>query len=276
MIAVRTLTTTPVKGMALQHPGRIELNPNGVAENRSYYLIDDSGEMVNGKREGSLVMVRAEHAPGVGRLTLRLPDGTVVSGDASSGTEQVETSFYGRPVAGRVLEGPWSAALSDYVGRPVRLVATVRPGDAVDVHSVTVVSSASLEALRAGAGVSDIDGRRFRMLIEVDGCEAFAEESWIGRTIRIGTAAVRIEGPVPRCVVVTRNPDDGVVDLPVLRMLAVQRGTRSESDLDTSVDHLPDDGKICFGVYGTVERPGVVKVGDEVTTPALLAHPRSS
>ncbi len=266
MIAVRTLTTTPVKGMALHHPGGIELGPNGVAENRSHYLIDDRGEMVNGKREGSLVMVRAEHAPGDGRLTLRLPDGTAVSGDASSGTERVETDFYGRPVAGRVVEGPWSAVLSDYVGRPIRLVAALRPGDAVDVHPVTVVSSASLEALRAGAGVPDVDGRRFRMLVEVDGCEAFAEETWIGRKIRIGTADVRIEGPVPRCVVVTRNPDHGVVDLPVLRMLAERRGTRSGSDFDTPVDHLPDDGKICFGVYGTVARPGLVNVGDEVTT----------
>ena len=259
MITVRALTTTPVKGMALHHPDRIELGPDGAAGNRGFHLIDDSGEMVNGKREGALVMVEAEHSPDQGRLALRLPDGTVASGRVVAG-ERVVTSFYGRPVPGRVLEGPWSAALSDLVGRPLRLVATERPGDAVDVHPVTLVSRASLEALRASAGEPGIDGRRFRMLIEVDGCQAFSEDSWAGRTLRIGTAEIRVEGPVPRCVVVTRNPDDGVVDLPVLKMLARLRATGSRSALDAP----GDDGGLCLGVYGTVRRPGVVSVGDEV------------
>lgn len=274
MIAVRTLTTTPVKGMALHHPDRIELGPDGAADNRGFHLIDDRGEMVNGKREGALVMVRAEYSADEGHLSLRLPDGAQASGQVVPG-ERVVTSFYGRPVPGRVLEGPWNALLSDFVERPVRLVATERPGDAVDVHPVTLVSRASLEALRASAGEPDIDGRRFRMLIEVDGCEAFAEDTWTGRTIRIGTAEVHVEGPVPRCVVVTRNPDDGVVDLPVLKMLARQRGTRRGTDFDSPVDHLPDDGRICFGVYGTVRRPGVVSVGDEVT-PSLDPTPGRS
>jgi hypothetical protein len=32
----------------------------------------------------------------------------------------------------------------------------------------------------------EVDVRRFRMLVEVDGVAAHAEDEWVGRTVRIG------------------------------------------------------------------------------------------
>lgn len=261
---VCALAVTPVKGTALHFPETVELAANGVEVNRSFYLVDGRGRMVNGKRHGTLVALRADYEPGLDRLRLRFPDGTEVAAPVSRTEERVQTDFYGRPVAGRVLNGPWASALSAYLDEPVRLVAAERSGDAVDVHPVTIVSRASIEALRDGAGEPAIERRRFRMLVEVDGCDAYAEDAWVGRTITLGGSRVRIEGPVPRCVVTTHDPDTGIRDLPTLKLLLEQRGARVGAALDTPVDHLPDGGKLCFGVYGTVERPGEVRLGDAV------------
>lgn len=267
MTAVRVarLTTTPVKGTALEFPDTLDLTPDGVEANRRFYLVDAKGLMVNGKRHGSLVRVRAEYAPDPERLSLRFPDGSEAAAPVPAGGEAVETSFYGRPVAGRVLDGPWAEALSGYLGRPVRLVACERPGEGVDVHPVTMVSLASIAALGMGGGVDGLDPRRFRMLIEVEGCDAYAEDAWAGRTVAVGEAAVRVEGPVPRCAVTSQDPDTGIRNLPTLRMLLDQRAARGRAALDTPVAHPPDAGKLRLGVYGTVERPGRVRVGDPLT-----------
>ena len=44
------------------------------------------------------------------------------------------------------------------------------------------------------------------MLIEVDGIEAHAEDSWIGLAVRIGKAEVHFTGNVGRCLITTRDP----------------------------------------------------------------------
>ena len=49
------------------------------------------------------------------------------------------TDFYGRDVDGHLVEGPWSAALSDFVGEEGHLVAVDRPGDAVDVNTLKAI-----------------------------------------------------------------------------------------------------------------------------------------
>jgi len=271
-VRITALQTTPVKGAMLHHPGAVEVGPNGVETNRRFFLVDQRGLMFNGKREGGLARVRCDYDPASGRLTVETPDGRAVEGVPSPVGEPVETSFYGRPVSGHEVDGPFSAALSEFAGRPVRMLASARPGDAVDVHPVTIVSSGSIAALARHMAGDEIDRRRFRMLVEVDGCEAHAEDGWIGSEVTLGDAVVRVEGPVPRCVVTTHNPDTGVRDADTLRAILRYRGARAPDDLDTPVAHLPDGGKAVFGVYASVVRPGAVRVGDEAAV-ARWHHP---
>lgn len=258
-IRVRTIATTPVKGTALDFPAAVQLGSGGVAGNRSFHLIDERGHLVNGKRAGALATVRAEHSLTDGRLTLRLAGGTVVAGGITDDGERVQTSFYGRPVAGRVLEGPWAAALSALLGQALRMVAADEPGAAVDVHPVTISSAESLAAVAEVAG-ADVDGRRFRMLIELEGGEPFEEEGWTGRTLRIGSTRVRVGDPVGRCAVITQDPDTGRADLPLLKVLRDERRARDSAAGRPRLDRK----SITFGVYATVTRAGRVSVGDEV------------
>jgi uncharacterized protein YcbX len=260
---VARLSVTPMKGTQLQDRAFIELGANGVADNRRFHAIDERGLMFNGKREGRLVAVGADYDQRTERLVLRFPDGTEIAGSWTAG-EAVVTSFYGRPVAGHIAVGPWSKALSEFSGEPVRLVAVDQLGDAVDVHPVTIVSGASIESLRKSkAGAERLDYRRFRMLVELDGLEAHEEDTWSGRRVRIGSAVVEVVGPVPRCIVTQQNPQSGENDFDTLKAIVSYRGALSGNLLTPSA-HLPDGGKVVFGVYGRVIESGRIAVGDGV------------
>ena len=247
------ITIAPVKSLALRSLPDALLGRDGVAGDRAFHLIDDAGRLVNGKRHGRLMLVRPEI--GDGRLALRFPDGTVIDGAPELG-EPVTTGFYGRPVGGRLVRGPWSQALSDYARIGLRLVRVERPGDGVDRGSqaaATLLGTGSLDALAAAGGLDRRpDPRRFRMLLGVDGIAPHAEDGWLGRRVRVGGAVVVPQGNVGRCVVTTYDPGTAGSDLDTLHLLAGYR-----ADVDTT-EALP------FGIWAEVARPGRVAVGDPV------------
>ena len=90
------------------------------------------------------------------------------------------------------------------------------------------------------------------MLVVAGGCEPHEEDGWLGSSVRIGAATVRVLGTVARCVVTTRDPDTGVRDVDTLRVLKAYRG-QSETT-----------GGFDFGVFGDVVEPGRVRVGDPI------------
>lgn len=264
MTTVSRLSATPLKGSALHHPGALELTGHGAAGNRRFHLVDARHRLRNGKQLGPLVRVVAEHDADRQTLSLQVPGRDPVHGSTAELGEAVTTDFYGRAVPGRVVLGPFAAALGDFLGEPVHLVATDTPGDAVDVHPVTLVSSATVEHLRRVTPDGDrLDHRRFRMLVEVDGCGVHEEDGWVGRRVRLGGATVRVVGPVPRCVVTNQDPATGVVDFRTLKAITTYRGELA-ADPSTPVAHLPDGGAVLFGLYATVETPGPVLLGDDV------------
>jgi uncharacterized protein YcbX len=263
---VSRISIAPVKGLGLVHPDSVSLQGHGVSENRRFHIVDEGGRRFNQLRNGALVRIRPEYDADTGRLILRFPDDSVADGEVSLGAE-VSTDFYGRPVVGNYVEGPWSAALSQWAGRSLRLVQSP-PGLAVDRGRghVSLISSASLAELdRNGDHDEPVDGRRFRMLFELDGCSAHEEDGWVKRRLRIGEATVRIRGDVGRCAITTQNPETGEPDFDSLRTISAYRGFTENQD---GQRHIP------FGVYGEVTEPGHVTIGDSVdlVEPSLLDH----
>ncbi len=259
MPSVSWISIAPVKGLGLLHPDEVMLHRHGVTENRRFYIVDEAGRRFGLMRHGPLVRVRAHYDPHEERLELRLPDGTSVAGEVTLG-DAVTTDFYGRPVAGRVVEGPFANALSAHAGRRLRLVQSERPGAAVDRGrgAVSLVSDASLAELGRHGGDGDVDGRRFRMLFGVAGCDAHEEDSWLGGELRIGEARVRLVGTVGRCAITTQNPETGERDFDTLRAIKSYRGVSHERSID-------------FGIYGEVLEPGLVRLGDAVEPQFQLA-----
>src|ERR687886_756946 len=117
MAYVSWLTVAPVKGLALVEVEELALARDGVAENRRFYLVDTDGRRYGLLRDGRLALVRPAWDAARGRLELAFPDGSVVAGEGDVDGEGT-TQFVGREVTGRVVRGPWSEALSEYVGRP--------------------------------------------------------------------------------------------------------------------------------------------------------------
>ena len=184
------------------------------------------------------------------------PDGTAVEEEIEL-DETVETTFYGgRTVTGRIVRGPWAAALSELVGKPLRLVRAENEGDGQDRGGragATLVSTASLDALADAAGRDRrVDGRRFRMTIGIDGVAAHAEDEWLGQRVRVGEAALTVRGNAGRCA--SRR------STPTAASATSTRWARSPSyrgDVPTT-EPLP------FGVWCEVVEPGSVAVGDPV------------
>jgi uncharacterized protein YcbX len=253
--SVSQINVAPVKALGLVHPHEVVLEETGVAQNRRFHIVDANGRRYNQIRNGELVQVQPEYDAERERLTLRFPDGTVADGEVVLGAE-ITVDFYGRPVGGRLVDGPWSEALSGWVGRPLRLVQSP-PGAAVDRGrgQMSLVSEESLTELARQAGRDQVDGRRFRMLFQIAGCDPHQEDEWLKRRVRIGDAVVKLRGDVGRCAITTQNPETGVPDFDTVRAID---GYRARTANEAGKEHVP------FGVYGEVVRAGVVRVGDTV------------
>jgi uncharacterized protein YcbX len=251
MPTVARLSIAPVKALALEHPEEIELTEKGVAEDRRFYLVTDAGRLVDNLLAGRLVQVGAHTDPEATMLRLTFPDGRVIEDEVRL-AEPIVTSMYGRTAYGHLVDGPWAEALEPFAGRRVRLVRVDRPGGTREKHPATIVGDGSLDLLASHLGVGSVDGRRFRMLIELRDCGPHEEDTWIRGTIRIGEADLYISKPVPRCAITTHDPDTGARDLDTLRTIISYRGLRDGENVD-------------FGVWGEVERPGRIRLGDAVT-----------
>jgi uncharacterized protein YcbX len=252
---VAALNLTPVKGLRIARHAHVELERGGgVRGDRRFYIVDERGRMVNGKSLGGLHRVLARLLDG-DRLSLEFPDGSTVEADVELG-EMLETSFFSRPRPALVLAGPFAAALSDHLGVAVRVVA---PGDgdsAVDRGApagVTLVSAASVAALARVAGEAALDARRFRMSIVLEGVAELAEDGWVGREVRVGEARLAFNGHVGRCLVTSRDPESGEIDVPTLDHLRDLRGGEAQTT-----------EPLALGIYGAVLRSGGVSVGDPV------------
>jgi uncharacterized protein YcbX len=248
VLRVAALAIAPVKGMRTVPADALELVESGPVGDRAFHVREADGQLALTTRNPRLVQVVPSWDRGEDELALTFPDGRRVAGPVARG-ETVTTAFYdGRPVPGRIVEGPFAAALSEHLGRAVQLVANDEGVVGGDDHPVTLMSDGSLAAVSEALDGAVIDPRRFRMTIAVEGAHAWEEDAWAGREVAIGTATLRVTVPTERCVVTMRDPDDGHGDLPILRALAHLRGKRD----------------VAFGVWCDVAVPGTVRVGDAV------------
>lgn len=98
---------------------------------------------------------------------------------------------------------------------------------------------------------------RFRpnLLLRCAAAEAFPENAWTGREIRVGEVRVRVTDPCPRCAMPTLAQADLPEDPGILKMIA-----------RSNMAHTPVLGRAepCLGTYAFVLEEGSVHVGDQV------------
>jgi uncharacterized protein YcbX len=251
-LRVAWISHCPVKGLAVRQLDHCELTEAGIAGDREFFLIDENDRLVNSKGLGILQQVVPRYDREADSLTLAFPDGTTVARQVSF-DGSLGARFWGQTVDVRVVDGPWSEALSDFAGRDLRLVRASAPAtDRMRSGAATLLGTRSLHAIARILRVDEVDERRFRMNFGIDGLGEHQEDEWLGRRVRLGEAVVVPQGNVGRCAVTTQNPDTGAPDLDTLKALAVYR-----EGVETT-EPLP------FGVYAAVAHPGPVRVGDTV------------
>ena len=249
---VAWISYCPVKGLAIQQLDRCELTEAGVAGDRQFFLVDENDRLVNSKGLGVLQQIVPQYDGEADSLTLSFPDGTRVAQQIGL-NGSLNALFWSTTVDVRVVDGPWSEAISEFAGRNLRLVRASAPAtDRLRSGAATLLGTSSLRAMARILGVNAVDGRRFRMNFGIDGLREHEEDEWLGLRVRLGEAVVVPQGNVGRCAVTTQNPDTGAPDLGTLKALAAYR---PGSD---ATEPLP------FGVHAAVAHPGRVRVGDAV------------
>jgi uncharacterized protein YcbX len=245
---VSHLRSSPVKGLNQTERTALTLVPGGIAEDRRFVIVDDESALY-GANLPELAGTTAEWDDAAGTLTLLFADGETVTGTVETGEPKMAYAYGRREVPGVVVSGPWAAALSARTGKELTLIQT--PVGRGSPGPITLMGDASVERVAAELGVSGLGAKRFKMSIEIAGTGVYEEDEWSGRDVRIGDALVRVGGQVPRCVLMTRDPDTQVRDYPVLKAILAHRTAMA-------------GGEPPLGVYATVVEPGVVRVGDDV------------
>jgi MOSC domain-containing protein len=244
---VTDLRIAPVKGMRILAAGELEIGPTGARGDRAFLVVDrDDGLLLTTRTPGLLQIAPRWDGD---TLTLEFPGGATVSARPEPGRPATTANYEGRPIQGRLVAGELADAVSEHLGRPVRLLMRGDGERGADDAPVSLMSAASLDALAPELGGSSPDPRRFRMTVAIDGAGAWEEHGWGGREIAVGGAVLRGREPVPRCVVTTRDPDEGHRDHDVLGALARLRGKQD----------------VTFGIWCDVVAPGRIRVGDPVS-----------
>ncbi len=116
-----------------------------------------------------------------------------------------------------------------------------------DCRPVSLISLQSVRQLAEETGLN-LDKRRFRanLFLDLTNSEGFAEDRFVGRTMRLGAkATLAIVQRDSRCMIITLDPDDGEKTPAVLKTVAQQHGTYA-------------------GIYGAVLSEGMIRRGDAV------------
>jgi uncharacterized protein YcbX len=248
-VKVEQLWRFPVKSMQGTAVEELVVGANGVEGDRRWGVVDPAaGKVLSAKRWPPLLLASARDDGGT--VTVTLPDGsTHEAGDpttdaALSAWLDHEVRLMAPPTGdGLPYELPteaWDDASDtwEFPGPP--------GGPFVDLAAAHLLTTASLRAAAAlhPDGVWDV--RRFRptVLVEADG-DGFVEDDWVGATVSTGTAGFAPFMPTVRCAMTTREQPG----LP--RDVAIAKVLNQHHDLN-------------LGVYCAVERPGTIRVGDDV------------
>ena len=262
--SVVSLWRYPVKSMMGEELNAAEVTERGLLGDRAYALVDGSdGKAATAKNPRKwpyLFDFRAtfveptRSAAKVPPVRIVLPDGTAVTSDQGD-LDRILSKALDREVTlraarhGTVNAEEYWPDMEGLDHRDTVTDFTLPEGTFFDVAMVHLLTTATLDRLRELYPQGRFEVRRFRPNIVVQLAsdeKGFAENSWVGHTLAIGTAVrLNIIGPCGRCVMTTLAQGDLPRDPGILRTAAQQN-------------------HVNVGVYAAVERVGTIRRGDPV------------
>lgn len=276
----------PVKSMGGERLKDAYIDVGGLRGDRIWAVRDEEkGVITGGKKMPALMLCSARflEEPTIDRETtvapavaITLPDGTELRSDAPSVHERL-SHFLGRQVTLQRIrpaserhhyraEKTTASSLRDALGLaqgeplpdfsayPLKLMrelgqyATPR-GTYFDAYPLHMLTTATLEVLRTLSPQSDFDVRRFRpnFVVHTGEDTTFVELAWCDGRLRMGANGfvARVHVPTTRCSMTMRAQRELRADPSVLKTIAGQANR-------------------CVGVYGGVDSPGRVRMGDPI------------
>ncbi|MGR3541300.1 MAG: MOSC domain-containing protein [Hasllibacter sp.] len=239
---VHALWRHPIKGHGAERLERATLEAGATLPWDRRWAVADEGARLEGAgwapcrnfgrgaKSPRLMAVDARSDVDAGTVTLTHPDRAPITVDPDAEPERLID--WARPLYAEGRPGP--AAVIRAAGQGMT--------DA-DRPFVSLQSLASLRALSQGAG-RDLDMRRFRGNLWLDGPALWEEEEWIGRRLRVGAAVLEVVEPIFRCRATEADPVTG----------------RRDADTLGAMERLK--GETSFGVNALVIEGGAVAVGD--------------
>jgi uncharacterized protein YcbX len=185
---VATLWRYPVKSLAGEPLSAAELTLDGVRGDRRVHVRNDRGPLTGRTRHGLLTL------------------------PASTGPD-------GEPlVAGHPWRSEEAAKLvRRHAGADAQLASYEGP-ERFDIANLLVAVDGELDAFARRDG-TELDVRRLRPNIVLEGVSAEEVLDWPGSAIAIGDALIGVHSPRQRCIVTSIDPDSGAQDLDVFRRI---------------------------------------------------------
>jgi uncharacterized protein YcbX len=234
----------PIKGIGAEALDHADLHPGRpLPLDRAWAVLEQGGAAGDGWRP-CRNFLRGAKGPGLMAVTAR------VDGDRLHLSHPARPPLALTPGADGAAEAlfDWLAPIYPADRRPP--AALVRAPDIgmadVNFASVSVLNLASLRALGQQLG-QELDPRRFRGNLWLEGLAPWEEFDLAGRRLRVGAAELEVIEPIERCRATEANPETGRRDAATLA--ALEAGW----------------GHTAFGVYAVVRRAGRIARGDTVT-----------
>ena len=221
MATIAEIWRYPVKSLAGERLDACAVAATGLEGDRRWALVDGepnrAGKLLTARQHDRMLMYGARIKEGA--VQVMTPAGDV-----------------------RALDDGLVSELETEAVRPLSF--RDRAGDNFDDSPVLVVNLSTVAAFAVAAGVQ-IDHRRFRANLYVEGLEPEAEIRWLGRTLAAESVRLEVVSRCERCVVITLDPDTTFASPELLRLLAQTQDT-------------------CMGVYCRIVQPGRAAVGDVI------------
>jgi MOSC domain-containing protein len=217
----------PVKSLAGERLKTASVDARGLEGDRLWALVDPDGGIASGKTTR-----RFRKVPGLLHHRSHLDGGLPVI-----------TLADGRSARADV---PAVDALVAAITPPGWLLQRENSTPYFDAAAVHIVTTTTLATLSEAVGESvPLQRLRPNLLVDLEHPGPFPEDSWLGRTVRIGSVALRVVDRCERCVMVGHS----------------QATLESRPRLLKTIGAVND---ACAGVYAEVTAPGDLSEGDAV------------
>ncbi|MEB3049869.1 MOSC N-terminal beta barrel domain-containing protein [Mycolicibacter sp. MYC123] len=252
--SVHELAVYPLKGLTAQTVSSVAVHAgHGFPHDREWALARPDGEYRCGSdkavhKSNFFVLLKEDRLAGVTTyldvdtqiLEVRVRQHVVLVADVttSAGKRAVERFF------ARMLDCPDEAG-PILAREPDRRFTDAAIFSDAFMNAVSVINLESIRDL-SRRSEHDIDHRRFRANIYIEGTPAFAEAALVDKDFSIGAVRLRGLAAIPRCAATEVNPSTAARDLAVPKLL---------------VEHY---GHANFGIWAEVTKGAVLRQDDPV------------